>query len=92
VICISTLPEQLSYLGFTLSISAALCGSLVFFLRGHPEHDVRVRGFPLIPIIYVAGTLTIACLTAFREPIQALVGLATLMIGVVAYFISESAR
>ncbi|WP_182870293.1 APC family permease [Rhodopirellula sp. JC639] len=85
VICISTLREQLDYLGFTLSICAALCGSLVFFFRNHGVYPVRVRGYPLVPAIYVLGTLGIATLTAIRVPMQAAVGLGTLGVGIVAY-------
>lgn len=85
VVCVTTLREQLDYLGFTLSICAALCGSLVFLFRNHSVYPVRVWGYPLVPIVYVVGTLTIATLTAIRVPVQAAVGLGTLGIGVIAY-------
>ncbi|KAA5542552.1 amino acid permease [Roseiconus nitratireducens] len=86
VVCVSTLRQQLDYLGFTLSVCAALCGSLVFFLRGNTRYDVRVRFYPIVPVIYVFGTLVIAALTAIRAPVQAGVGLATLLLGVVVYY------
>nr|WP_143547656.1 amino acid permease [Rhodopirellula sp. SM50] len=89
VICISTLREQLDYLGFTLSICAALCGSLVFLFRNHGVHPVQVWGYPWVPIIYVVGTLGIATLTAIRVPLQATVGLGTLGIGIAAYLVSR---
>ncbi len=89
VICISTLREQLDYLGFTLSICAALCGSLVFLFRNHGVHPVRVWGYPWVPVIYVVGTLGIATLTAIRVPLQATVGLGTLGIGIAAYLVSR---
>jgi APA family basic amino acid/polyamine antiporter len=89
VICATTLREQLDYLGFTLSICAALCGSLVFFLRNHPIYPVQVWGYPLIPMIYVLGTVMIATLTAIRVPMQAAVGLGTLGVGIAAYFLSR---
>lgn len=89
VVCVTSLRDQLDYLGFTLSISAALCGSLVFLLRNHAVYPVRVWGYPIVPIIYVGGTLMIATLTAIRVPIQAAVGLGTLGIGIVAYFMSR---
>ena len=82
VILFSSLRQQLDYLGFTLSVCAGLCGSLVFFLRGR---QVRVQGFPIVPLIYVGGTMVIATLTAIRAPIQAGIGLATLLIGIIAY-------
>lgn len=89
VVCVTTLRTQLDYLGFTLSICAALSGSLVFLLRNHQVYPVHVRGYPWVPIIYVGGTLMIATLTAFRVPIQAAVGVGTLGIGILAYFASR---
>lgn len=89
VIHFASLRQQLDYLGFTLSVCAALCGALVFLFRNHPQHPVRVWGYPWVPLIYVAGTLMIATLTAIRVPLQAAVGLATLGIGGVAYFMAR---
>lgn len=89
VICATTLREQLDYLGFTLSICAALCGSLVFLFRNHGVYPVRVWGYPTVPAIYVGGTLGIATLTAIRVPAQAMVGLGTLGVGIVAYLLSR---
>lgn len=89
IISVATLREQLDYLGFTLSICAALCGALVLVLRHHRTHPVRAWGHPLIPIIYVGGTLVIATLTAIRVPIQAAVGLGTLSVGILAYLLSH---
>ncbi|MCA9140884.1 MAG: APC family permease [Planctomycetales bacterium] len=89
VICATTLRQQLDYLGFTLSICAALCGALVFLFRNHGVYPVRAWGYPIVPIIYVFGTLGIATLTAIRVPAQAMVGLGTLGVGIVAYLLSR---
>ena len=90
VICMSTLREQLDYLGFTLSVCAALCGSLVFLFRNHGVYPVRVWGYPWVPSIYVLGTIGIATLTAIRVPTQAMVGLGTLSVGIVSYLLSRA--
>jgi APA family basic amino acid/polyamine antiporter len=89
VVSVASLRDQLDYLGFTLSICAALCGSLVILFRNHGVYPVRVWGYPFVPLIYVGGTLTIATLTAIRVPIQAMVGFATLGIGILAYLASR---
>ena len=52
-------------------------------------YPVRVWGYPYVPLIYVAGTLGIATLTAIRVPVQAGVGLTTLLIGFIAYLVSR---
>ena len=88
VISFANLRQQLEYLGFTLSVCAALCASLVFYLRRDAKDPVRVRWYPIVPLIYVGGTITIAILTAIRSPVQAAVGLGTLLIGIVVYFCS----
>jgi APA family basic amino acid/polyamine antiporter len=90
VICSASLREQLDYLGFTLSVCAAICGGLVFFFRNHSQRPVRVWGYPWVPSIYVFGTLLIATLTAIRVPLQAVVGLITLGIGIMAYSVARS--
>lgn len=89
VVCVATLREQLDYLGFTLSICAALCGSLVFLFRNHGVYPVRVWGYPVVPTVYVMGTLGIATLTGMRVPVQAMVGLGTLSVGFAAYLLSR---
>jgi len=86
VIRFASLQDQLNYLGFTLSICAAICGGLALLYRNHRIHPVRVWGYPWVPLVYVGGTLLIATLTAIRVPVQAGVGVATLAVGVGAYF------
>ncbi|MEM7317220.1 MAG: hypothetical protein AAF497_29180, partial [Planctomycetota bacterium] len=89
VISLSNLRQQLDYLGFTLSVCAALCASLVFFLRSDLIDAKSRRWYPMAPLIYVGGTISIATLTAIRSPEQAIVGVATLLLGVVVYIGSQ---
>ncbi|MEM6471090.1 MAG: amino acid permease [Planctomycetota bacterium] len=110
VIWTASLRAQLDYLGFTLSVCAALCCSLTLLPRrwsssgqnatspANPEvagkspaigsdDSEQVWGYPVVPLIYVAGTLTVATLTAIRVPMQAAVGLGTLSIGLISYLV-----
>ena len=48
---------------------------------------VRIPGFPLVPILFVAATLWGAGFMVVREPAQAAAGLATALLGVPAYFL-----
>ncbi len=82
VVVFSSLRGQLDYLGFTLSVCAAASGSLVFFFRKNSIFPVHVPGYPVVPLVYVGGTLIIATLTAVRVPVQALIGLLVLSVGV----------
>ena len=85
VICFSTLESLLKYLGFTLSISAALSASLVFWLHRRESSNVRVPLYPIPPILFVGGTLVTATLTAINEPRHAVAGVITLGFGVLFY-------
>lgn len=91
VIYSTNLRQQLDVLGLTLSVCAAFCGSLVFFLRRGPR-PIKVRWYPIVPLIYVGGTMVIAVLTAIREPAQAAVAAGTLLIGVVVYCVGQALR
>ena len=85
VIHYSKLEELLGYLGFTLSVSAALTASIVFWLHRKESSSVRVPWFPLPPIIFVGGTLLTATISAFNSPWQAVVGLVTIGFGLLFY-------
>ncbi len=85
VVCFSTLKELLGYLGFTLSVSAALTAGLVFWLHGRPTSSVSVKFFPIPPLVFVGGTLLTATLSAIQSPVQAMVGLGTIGFGLLFY-------
>jgi APA family basic amino acid/polyamine antiporter len=82
VISISTIQDLLGYLGFTLSVSAALTASMLFFIRREPG---SLPWYPLPPILFVGGTLLTATLAAILNPAEALVGLATIAFGAIIY-------
>ncbi len=82
VIALSNLQGLLGYLGFTLSVSAALTASMLFFIKREPG---MMRFYPWPVVLFVGGTLLTATFAAYREPRQALVGLATIAFGAVVY-------
>lgn len=87
VVWLSGLAELLSYIGFTLGVSAAITVLALIFLRVREGKErVRVPGFPVIPIAFVVATLWAAGFMALREPTQAAAGLATALLGVPVYF------
>ncbi len=85
VIWVSDLERLLKYLGFTLSVSAALTATLLFWVRGQSGERIRTVLYPIPPIIFVGGTLLVATLAAIQSPTQALVGLATIVFGALLY-------
>ncbi|MCZ6895057.1 MAG: amino acid permease [Gammaproteobacteria bacterium] len=90
IIVVSDLRELLSYLGFTLSVSAALTVSSLFVLRRREGAvAVPVPGYPWVPGLYVGATLMFAAIAALHRPLEPVVGVATLATGVVAWLIIE---
>ncbi len=79
--------ELLGYLGFTLSLSAALTVAAAMRLR-HREGAARVPIplYPWIPSFFIAFTLGAAGFLVWRAPMQAAFGLATAALGVPLYW------
>ena len=82
VVSITTLRGLLDYLGFTLSVSAALTASLLLLPRGV---SAKIPLYPLPVIVFVTGTLMTAGLAAYRDPVQAIVGVGTILLGAILY-------
>lgn len=91
VIHLASLRQLLSYLGLTLSLSAALTVATLFVLRRRGE-QVAVIGYPWPPLIFVVGTLSIAGIAGKQKPIELAVALATLAVGLLAYAIHQGHR
>lgn len=86
VILFSELKDLLSYLGFTLSISAALTVASLFLLRRRAGSErVPVVGYPLVPLLYVGATLGLAVLAAQHAPMQLAAFGATVVSGGLLY-------
>jgi len=83
VIWASGLAELLSYLGFTLGLSAAatVLGLVRQRLREGAE-ALPVPGWPWVPAVFVGFTLAASGFMAARHPWASLGGLATIAVGV----------
>ena len=93
IILLAGLQELLSYLGFILSISAAATVASLFVLhRAAQRHTpdplsspTPMPGYPFVPVAFIVCTLGFASLAALRRPLESLIGLATIAIGLVLY-------
>jgi APA family basic amino acid/polyamine antiporter len=93
VIWIAELQALLSYLGFTLSLSAAATVASLFVLRWREGAlKVPIPGYPVIPGCFVLCTLGFAGIAAFHRPQEPLVGLATIVVGIVLYLFVKKRR
>jgi APA family basic amino acid/polyamine antiporter len=87
LIVLSDLRGLLSYLGFTLSISAALSvASLFVIARREGRQAVAVWGYPFTPLFYVVITLILAGIAGSRQPMQLLAAVITIVSGSVVYY------
>lgn len=88
VVWLSGLAELLGYIGFTLGLSAALTVvGLIALRRREGAERVPVPGFPFIPIAFVVATLWAAGFMAVRAPVEAALGLGTVLAGLPVYFL-----
>jgi APA family basic amino acid/polyamine antiporter len=91
VLWVSGLAELLGYIGFTLGISAAATVSALFWVRMREgPRRVAVCGFPWTPGLFVLATLATAGFMIVREPVQAGLGLATVLAGIPLYALTRS--
>jgi APA family basic amino acid/polyamine antiporter len=84
VIQLASLRQLLSYLGLTLSLSAALTVVSLLVLR-HRGDKVYVPFYPWPPLIFVIGTLVISAIAGAKNPTEFAVAAATLGLGAAAY-------
>jgi len=82
LILIGSLQTLLSYLGLTLSLSAALSVSCLFF----KNKSKPITGLQIIaPLIFVTATLINAIFLVIENPLNAIGTIMTVLIGSVAY-------
>jgi APA family basic amino acid/polyamine antiporter len=88
VLWISGLVQLLGYIGFTLGLSAAATVSGLFVLRHRLGADrVPAPGYPWIPAFFIVATLGAAAFMVSRQPVQAGLGLLTVVAGLPFYWL-----
>lgn len=93
LILASDLRSLLSYLGLTLSLSAALTVACVFVLRRRlGTHAVPISGSSVLPAFYVIATLVLAAILVANDPRQVVGTAGTLASGALVYAIVRRAQ
>jgi len=87
----------LIFIGFTLSLFALITvAGLMVLRRRHPAPDLpyKTLGYPLTPLLFMAGSLWIILFSLLNKPLSSLAGLAAILSGAVLYlfFKRRSAR
>lgn len=82
-----TFEQVLTYMGFALGIFPLLTVAGVFKNRNMNPATVRLPGFPVTQIIYIAAGTMILFLSFLERPAESIVALLTVAAGVPAYII-----
>jgi len=82
--------EQLfTYVMFTSILFSVAGGIALFVLRrkmpAHPR-PYRTWGYPVVPIIFIAGSVGFVANTLMERPVESLAGLGLLALGLPAYW------
>lgn len=86
LILIADLRDLLSYLGFTLSLSASLTVACVYLLRRQKgANNVSVWGYPVTPALFVVASVLLALLAAAENPVEFLAAILTIGSGLAIY-------
>ena len=87
VLWFTGLAQLLSYIGFTLGLSATatVLGLMALRRREGPER-VPVTGYPWVPLVFVTTTIVTSSFLVARRPVEALWGVLTVVSGLPVYF------
>ena len=90
VLALSGTYEQLfTYVMFT-SILFSIAGGIALFVlrRTKPAHPrpYRTWGYPVVPIVFIAGSVAFVANTLLERPVESLAGLGLLALGLPAYW------
>lgn len=88
MILLAAYDTLLIYIGFTLSLNAMLTVlGLMWLRRSRPDlpRPYRVLGYPITPVLFIAGNLWITVYTILSRPIAGMVGITTLVLGMLLY-------
>lgn len=84
--------QLLTFIGFTLGLSAAATVFGLIVLRRREGAGLAVPGWPWVPWLFVLSTLAITGFTIFRRPWESAAGLGTLFVGWIAWRSSVRSR
>jgi basic amino acid/polyamine antiporter, APA family len=85
----ATFERILTYVGFTLGISMLATIVGLVRIRRQEGASLHVPGWPWVPGLFLAFVLGSTIFTIVQRPVEGVVGLATLGLGVAAYYLQR---
>jgi len=83
-----TFEGLLTYIGFTLNLSTGATIVGLMLLRRRGGEPAPMFGWPWAPVVYLLFVLWTSWFSVARRPVESLVGLATLAVGLLAWRLS----
>jgi APA family basic amino acid/polyamine antiporter len=84
-----TFEQVLTYMGFALGLFPILTVSGVFRLRKNNPGAMRLPGFPVVQIIFIAAGVMILVLSFLERPVESSIASITVLAGIPAYYLFE---
>jgi APA family basic amino acid/polyamine antiporter len=82
-----TFEQVLTYMGFALGIFPLLTIAGVFKQRRNNPGGLRLQGFPVTQVVYIAAGVMILVLSYMERPKESSIALLTVLVGIPAYYI-----
>ena len=82
-----TFDQILTYLGFSLGIFPILAVAGVFKLRITGKSKLKLKGYPIVHIIFILASLSILVLAYFERPVESSIAIATVIAGIPFYYL-----
>ncbi len=82
-----TFEQVLTYMGFALGIFPILTVAGVFMQRKQNPDAMKLPGFPLVQIIYIAAGIMILILSFLERPVESSIASLTVVAGIPAYYL-----
>jgi APA family basic amino acid/polyamine antiporter len=79
--------QVLTYMGFALGIFPVLTVIGIWKLRKTNPGALKIKGFPLTQIIYIAAGIMILSLSLLESPLESSIAILTVVVGIPAYMI-----
>jgi APA family basic amino acid/polyamine antiporter len=88
----ATFQSLLTYIGFTLGLCTAgtVVGLIRLRLQAGPQ--VKVAGWPWVPGLFVLSVVAMSAFAVVRKPRESAVGLGTLLLGWLAWYLARAKR
>ena len=92
-VLVGELGELIEFVGFTLTVFAALTVGAVFVFRSRGKRpDYLTIGYPVTPILFIGLSMWIVYLRTKESPLQSALVAALLAVGAVVYVVTSGGK